>query len=358
MSIQSRIVHIFLTLSFSCISANADTFSGGATIVPVSDGLPETTFNLKTDTASIYLEKAVLFKENGWFTEDKEVAISARMTINSQKRDRTGGSLTISRVYKFDVSVYDDGKIEIPLRSLPLLETFRLSGSEYVVTSVIVDLSLSKKKSKTDFSKTLETVIAVSKKIPIPGNPYAEYASVFGDSFSEVVDNAIKEGADTVPFATFGVRFLEGEKAARYTEKPGVHAIVIGPSSKSSGAIPLEGLVGKSLSYNDVEGLKHQGTRLKNNYMIVRVTASTDPWLAALAKFEAIDRIGNEAPAAIAFSKEKGLPSKNLENLRVIIASQPGKNATSIAIDPQKIEGAIGELNAIRAYNPISGIKF
>ncbi|AFM24870.1 hypothetical protein [Desulfomonile tiedjei] len=336
-------------VAFVFAFANAEEFSGGATILPIDEGLPQSAFNLKTDTASIYLEKAVLFKENGWITRDKEIAVTARMTINSQKKDRTSGSLTISRVYKFDVSIYDDGKIEIPLKSLPLLDTFRLSGSEYFVTSIIVDLSLSKKRDKTDFSKTLQTIIAVSKKIPVPGNPYVEFASVFGDSWSEVIDNAIKEGADTVPFASFGVRFLQGEKAAYYTEKPGVHAIVIGPSQRDSGALPLENLVGKNLSYDAVEGLKYQGSRLKNNHMIVRIIASTDPWLAALAMHETVKRIDTEASAAIALSKAKKLPSYNLEAL---VEASPSEKSDVLTLG-NRWEGAIKELNAIRGYNPI-----
>src|SRR3989337_2583591 len=36
----------------------AEDYSGGATIVPVAENLPQSRFNLKTDAASIYIEKA------------------------------------------------------------------------------------------------------------------------------------------------------------------------------------------------------------------------------------------------------------------------------------------------------------
>jgi len=40
----------------------AEDYSGGATIVPVAENLPQSRFNLKTDAASIYIEKAILIK--------------------------------------------------------------------------------------------------------------------------------------------------------------------------------------------------------------------------------------------------------------------------------------------------------
>ena len=337
--------------SFSLLTTivSAEEYQGGATIVPISDGLPASSFNIKTDAASIYLEKAILFKNNGWFTKDKEVAVTARMSINSRKRVGSSTTLIISRVYKFDISIYDDGRIEIPLKSLPLLDTFNLSGDDYLVTSVVMDLYLSKKKEKSEFTKTLETVIEVSKKIPIPVSPYAEYASVFGDAFSQVVDKAINEGADTVPFASFGLRFLQGEKAAAFTEKPGVHAVVIGSNSPDAGVIALEKLDGKSLSYNQVEGLKYDGARVRNNYIIVRVIASTDPWDAYASTKDVLESISVEGRTALKLSESKGISSPNLG---AIVKSQiESKSATKIDFDSYQLESAVKELNAIRATN-------
>lgn len=85
-------------LSLAPLIASAAEYPGGATIIPIADGLPKSSFNLKTDAASIFLEKAILFKDNGWFTKDKEVAITARMNINSRKKIGSSTTLTISRV--------------------------------------------------------------------------------------------------------------------------------------------------------------------------------------------------------------------------------------------------------------------
>jgi hypothetical protein len=337
------------SIALQCASA-ADN-PGGATIIPIPDGLPTTTFNLKTDAASIFLEKAILYKNNGWFTKDKEVAITARMSINSRKRTGSSSTLTITRVYKFDISLYDDGRIEIPLKSLPLLDTFNLSGDDYLVTSIVMDLFLSKKKDKSEFTKTLETVIEVSKKIPIPITPYAEYASVFGDTFSQVVDKAIDEGADTVPFATFGLRFLQGDKAASYTEKPGIHAIVIGSSSKEAGVIPLEKLVATNLVYNDIEGLKYSGAKVRNNHLMVRVTASTDPWKALASAKDVLERISAEGKPALAVSAARNIQTPNLS--AIVKIQTDAKSATKVDVDAKQLESAVKELNIVRASKNI-----
>jgi hypothetical protein len=339
---------IFLLDTSICVARD---YSGGAVIVPIVDGLPSSTFNLKTDAASIYLEKAILYKNNGWFTEDKEIAITAKMSINSRKKDSSATTLTITRVYKFDVSVYDDGRIEIPLKSLPLLDAFNLSGSNYLVTSIVMDLFISKKKQKSDFSKTLETVIDVSKKIPVPINPYAEYANVFGDAFSLVIDRAIYEGADTVPFASFGLRFLQGEKAAEFTEKSGVHAIVIGSASKDAGVISLEKIDGKSLTYNSIEGLKHSGSKVKNNHIIVRVTASTDPWRSLASTQDVLERISVEGKTALALSKARGIETPSLKN--IVFLQSKAASPTNVSFDTEDLESAVKELNLIRATNTV-----
>ncbi|PZQ37710.1 MAG: hypothetical protein DI560_20365 [Pseudomonas putida] len=338
---------IAVLLGHLTLVATAAEYSGGAIIVPIIDGPPASSFNLKTDAASIYLEKAILFKNNGWFTRDKQVAITARMSINSRKRAGASSTLTISRVYKFDISIYDDSRIEIPLKSIPLLDTFNLSGDDYLVTSVVMDLYLSKKKEKSDFTKTLETVIEVSKKIPIPVSPYAEYASVFGDTFSQVIDKAIDEGADTVPFASFGLRFLQGEKAAEFTEKPGIHAIVLGSQYQGPGIVSLEKLNGKSLSYNNSEGLAYSGVKVKNNYIIIRVLASTDPWKSLASRADVLESISTEGSKALALSESQGIETPNLD---AIIKSQiKAKSATDIEVKPHQLESAVKELNDIRA---------
>lgn len=331
----------------------AEQFLGGATIVPVRDGLTNTVFEIKTDAASLYLEKAVLQKENGWFTNDKEVAVTAKLNINSQKKNRTSSTLTICRVYKFDVSLYEDGRIEIPLKSLPLLDSFQLSGDDYVVTSVVANIYLSKKREKSGFSKTLETLINVSKKIPVPGNPYIEYASVFGDAFSEVVEDAIQEGAETVPFATFGLRFLQGPKAINFTERPGVQAIILGQASNKKGIVNIESMDKTKLQYDDIAGLTYDQQNVLNNYIIVRVTASTDPWKAMLALSESIKRVRLEAPAALTFSRINKFNTPNLEAF--VAHGIDTKDASTLKyFDEPRFEAAIKELNSVKAVNPFS----
>lgn len=332
--------------------ALAADYPSGTTIVPIPDGLPTTSFDLKTDAASIYLEKAVLYKDNGWFTKDKQIAITAKVGINSRKKTSSSSTLTITRVYKFDVSLYEDGRMEIPLKSLPLLDVFTLSGDDYLVTSVVMDLFLSKKKEKSEFTKTLETVIEVSKKIPIPVTPYVEYASVFLDTFGQVIDKAIEEGADTVPFAIFGLRFLQGEKASCFTEKSGVHAILIGGKESVPGVVSLEKLEGKSLSYDDIGGLKYNGAKVKNNYLIVRVVASTDPWKSMLATNDVLERISVEGKAALEFSKSKGIDATNLAE--IVKAQTQAKSSIKIGVDSAQIEGAVKELNMIRASSSLN----
>jgi hypothetical protein len=350
-SVLFPVMLLLLTL-FIPIESFPQAYQGGGIIIRVLENLPETTFNIKTDAVSLYLEKAVLYKYNGWFTSDKDIAITAKMSINSQKRDRVASSLSISRIYRFDVSLYQEGKVEIPLKSLPLLDTFKLSGEDYVVTSIVLDIFLSKRKDKNPFSKVLETLIRVSQKIPVPGNPYAQYATIFGDAFGEVLDDAIQEDADTVPFARFGLRFLQGDQASYITEKPGIHAVILGSNSNEEGVLKIDQIGGKKISYDNIRGLVCEGKKVGNNYLVIRATASIDPFAAMLARDETIDRISALAPSAVTFSQGKGLPSSNLQVIAEL--SENGEITDPNTVDPNVLEGAIGELNSIVTYNLIS----
>jgi hypothetical protein len=350
-SILFPFVFLLLTL-FIPIESFPQSYQGGGTIIRVLENLPETKFNIKTDAVSLYLEKAVLYKHNGWFTSDKDIAITAKMSVNSQKRDRIASSLAISRIYRFDVSIYQEGKVEIPLKSLPLLDTYKLSGEDYVVTSIVLDIYLSKRKDKKPFSKVLETLIRVSQKIPVPGNPYAQYAPIFGDAFGEVIDNAIREDADTIPFARFGLRFLQGDKASYYTEKPGIHAVILGSDSNEEGVLKIDQIEGKKISYDDIRGLVCDGKKVGNNHLVIRATASIDPFAALLARDETIDRISALASSAVTLSLEKGLPSSNLQVIAEL--SKNGVITDPNIVDPNVLEGAIDELNSIGTYDLIS----
>lgn len=71
MKTASVIAALCLGTSLLGGAASASEVSGGATIVPIANDLPSGTFDIKTDAASIFLERAVLFKENGWFTKER-----------------------------------------------------------------------------------------------------------------------------------------------------------------------------------------------------------------------------------------------------------------------------------------------
>ena len=338
---------ILFTLAFILSgSAFAEKFPGGGIIVPIKDDIPQRPFNLKTDVASIYLEKAILYKENGWFTDEKSVAIVGKVIINAIKfKDRTASSLEISRIYKFDVSIYEDGRVEIPLKSLPLLDNFKISGKDYVVTSMVMDLSLSKQKEKSGFSKVIEKLIEVSGDIPIPGNPYAEYAKVFGDTFGEVLNEAVKTETDSTPFARFGVRFLAGDSASLYTEKPGLHAIILGSEKKESDFINIEDVKASELSFDSVRGLQRSGEKVKNNHLIIRVVSSLDSIEALLAKNEVINQIAPQLAANAALASRYGLENEEIKSL-LKIQSKNGLEALK-EIDDIKFQKAIKEINAI-----------
>lgn len=348
-----KLVNIFrciCTVCFVIVSGIAQAQLGGGTIVPIGTTIP---IDPLTDSVSIYLEKAVIFTEGNWFTRDESVAISANVNVRSIKRKSSESPMTFSRVMRFDVSNMNPGQIEIPLRTLAILDQFQLSGEDYRVTSLEMNLALGKKRGSTGFTRTLESLIEVSQNIPLPINPYTEGVAVFGKAFSSVVNAAMEESTETLPFAALGLRFLGG-KGANFTDKAGYYAIVMAGDTKRPGVVALEALANRSLEYAPGEGLRFKGAPIKNNHFIVSVVATTDLWKAVSSNSVAnvLKRIDSEGRAVI------DKPGINAPNLTSIVQSQKvAKSATDIQYDTQKLESAVKELNEIRAKTT-QAIKF
>ncbi|MFL6623494.1 MAG: hypothetical protein ACJ8NR_12945 [Sulfurifustis sp.] len=88
--------------------------------------------------------------------------------------------------------------------------------------------------------------------------------------------------------------------------------------------------------------------------MIVRVTASTDPWASLVNTKETYERLVNEGKDAVTVSKSKGIAAPNLE---AVVKAVHANGSVSDTVDPKRLESAIKELNTIKAFNPIGTKK-
>ena len=108
----------------------------------------------------------------------------------------------------------------------------------------------------------------------------------------------------------FGTSSKDATAAITHAEDPGrigayfhyVHAILIAGKAQEPGVEPLEKLNCKSLVYDDIVGLTYDGNRVKNNHIIVRVIASTDPWKSWASAKDTLERLSVEGKSALAFS--------------------------------------------------------
>jgi hypothetical protein len=216
---------IKLTTLFLCMNITPciGYTSGGGTIIPIKTDSTKT-FNDPNKTISIYLDKSVWNKDSDLFTRDKEIAITAKLEINSIKDNGEKATVLSTRAYTFDIAKTSKGQMEIPLRKLPILEQCNICGEDYQITSIVVHLFITKKKEGSSFSKALQAIIAVSRKMPVQSNPYTESLSKFGDIFNQIADAALQE-ADTAPLASFGL-VLDGYHANGNPDHAGTYAVI------------------------------------------------------------------------------------------------------------------------------------
>lgn len=209
--------------------------------------------NPDSDRVSIYLEKAILFKNREFFVKDKNAAITAKIEIHSKCKE-TGEetSINIDKVYKFDVSNNTKGNTLIPMSSLPIIEGYNLSGEitssdknctpnvkpkHYEITGIVINLFLSSDKQKSGFSNTLEAIFTASKNLPIPSNPYGSEMVKVSNSFNQIIDIALKENTMTAPLASIGLSFIvpltDNKSASKSIKIPQYFGIIFDESNRN-----------------------------------------------------------------------------------------------------------------------------
>jgi hypothetical protein len=297
---------LLLTSTFLLIATPvfSKEYPGGARVIEVDDGIPKITFNPKLHSVSLFLEAIKLDKESGWFTQEKEFALTVDVTVESKIKGRgTPDVYETSRVFKIPVSQYKDGALAIPLKGLRVVQGYDLSGktpdnAQYVVRYINVAPKICRKVGQTVFSKTLNAIFELSNNLPIPNNPYTEAGKEVGAAIKNITTAQIQDSLEASGFGEFGTDFMpvSTDNGGSKIRKTGATALIFGMAKEPNdkGRLDVNNLL-NNIKYNDkLTQLEVDGIPVSNDYLVFRTQANTDDFADPVEAVKSLSEKMNE----------------------------------------------------------------
>lgn len=215
--------------------------ASGAVIFRVPDGVSSRCINASTDQIWLTMRRIVLNKESRLFTVDKYAGIVITTTIDGKTGGKTA-KIAFPRMIEADIESYADGHgVSIPVE-FGLLEGFQLKGEEGSYTNVDFDFNVVKGKKRNAWGDALNTLVKVTKSLPLPVNPFAEGFKFFADYANAMVDSSIQQKEqDNIKQGTVKLSFSPGGQCSNDNfESTGTIAVIYAsPGSEAEGFVDI-----------------------------------------------------------------------------------------------------------------------
>lgn len=179
---------IFCSLTNRVFAANSD----GAVVVRIPDGAASRCINASTDQVWLSMRRVILEKKVRHLTNEKYAGVVVNTTISGDTGTKTA-KIAFPRMVEARIEDYAPGHgISIPVE-FGLLEGFRLSHSFAKYSNIDFDINVIKGLERNGWGKALNALVEITKKLPIPANPFTEGFQFFADYANSVVDASIQE---------------------------------------------------------------------------------------------------------------------------------------------------------------------
>ena len=349
----------FVAFSFITLVCSADPFPKGGRIVYIGDPLSRApvTANIMADSASLYLEDTKIPRETGLFADDTALGFSFKVTAAFVRKKHDAPSntdaitqepVTVTKAYKFNVSKDGDGNVSIPLKSLPVVDTYPLfqqSGTDKAyISQLSSDIVLLVERSHTAFSGTMEELFKLSSSLPIPP-PYAAYVNTLGKGFSDVAEAAVKDGSNPNPFASLNLHFAGGAGDTSPADPAGYYVVLMSTDiHPGPGVVDIDSFDKTKLIFDPAQGLRYDNNGCKNAYLVLRLVFTTDPILATQNPAPAILAIKNEGKVALSLASKNNIMTPNLRSV-----FEMSDTAIKSGITMERLGKAVEELNKVRS---------
>jgi len=193
------------------------------------------------------MRRVILKKEAGLFTVDKYAGIVVSTTISGNTGAKTE-KIAFPRMVEADIQSYAAGHgVSIPVE-FGLIDGLRLREKDISYSNVDFDFNVIKGKKRNGWGQALNALVDITKKLPIPANPFTEGFTFFADYANSVVDASVQQRkADNLKQGVVHLSFSpNGQCGNKAFESTGTIAIVFAsPGTEADGIVDI-GRVGNN----------------------------------------------------------------------------------------------------------------
>ncbi|ABV38351.1 hypothetical protein Ssed_3747 [Shewanella sediminis HAW-EB3] len=210
----------------------------GAKIFRIEDDSSSTCIDLTNHKISLHLRKAMVEKDIGWFSQDKEVGLIINTTVEGETENGTR-KVKFPRMFKATVEEYNKGVVSIPIE-IKLFHRFLLTNEDSIFDSMQIDFVTLKKHEKTKFGAGLAALAKLTESLPTPPNPFSDGFKYFVEFSNDVLENSLNEKNnvdETVKEGGISLAFSETNICGGDFEKTGTIAVVKGFRGKEKDGV-------------------------------------------------------------------------------------------------------------------------
>lgn len=170
--------------------------SDGAVILRIPDGTKTRCINPEKDRIWLTMRRAVLKKEKNWMVEDTSVAFILNTAVKTDPV--LAKPLTFPLAAEATLKGYANGQISVPIEysiveNLPLR---RNDNSNIRIVGLSLEMTLLNIRGTTPLGGSLQALIEVTKKLPIPTDPVSLAASYLLDFANNALSKDIGRQPD------------------------------------------------------------------------------------------------------------------------------------------------------------------
>ena len=225
----------FLSLA---LHSPAASIPGGGIIVRVPDGQGATCVAIPNHWVSLHLRRAIVSKDIGWFTQDREIGLLVSTVMEGFEGSQLR-KVTFPRMLQVNVKEFGKGRVSLPVE-MKVFSSFQLMQGTTSFDSVDLKFAVLKKKSKAPFGAALSALADITKRLPAPMNPFSEGFKFFAEYASTAVESSINEQnnvSDQAAAANFALAFSSDSNCSGDEESTGTFAAVYGATGLESDGI-------------------------------------------------------------------------------------------------------------------------
>jgi hypothetical protein len=224
------------------VGAFAQDSVGGGTIVRVPDSVPNDCIHGQKDAIWLTLRRVITTKERGWLAEDRSVGIAIQTLVRTQPQSPKAISYPL--LTAATLQGFTDGQVSIPVE-YSIIDSLRLVQGPVRYSGLQIDVTLINKKGRTKWGNALVALQEVTKKLPIPADPFIQSASYLLDFTNKAVskDLADQDTGDKAKGAAISLNFDPSGQcrkgAGESFEKTGTLAVVYAEGTRGGGYVPI-----------------------------------------------------------------------------------------------------------------------